>query len=67
MCAFLLINYAVNHLSAGRTLILSNFSTVISVLAGIFIMGDTFTALQLAGIAIIIFSVFGVSFRKEHP
>lgn len=67
VCAFLLINYAVNHLSAGRTLILSNFSTVISVLAGIFIMGDSFTALQLAGIAIIIFSVFGVSFRKEHP
>ncbi len=65
VCAFLLINYAVNHLSAGRTLILSNFTTVISVLAGIFIMGDTFTITQLAGIAIILFSVFGVSFRKE--
>ena len=65
VCAFLLINYAVNHLSAGRTLILSNFTTVISVLAGIFIMGDAFTVTQLAGIAIILFSVFGVSFRKE--
>ena len=65
VCAFLLINYAVNHLSAGRTLILSNFTTVISVLAGILIMGDSFTATQLAGITIIIFSVFGVSFRKD--
>lgn len=64
VCAFLLINSAINHLSAGRTLILSNFTTVISVLAGIFIMGDTFSLTQLSGIAIIIFSVFGVSLRK---
>ena len=65
VCAFLLINYSLSHISAGRALIFSNFTTVISVLAGIFIMGDSFTVVQLAGIVIITLSVFGVSAQKE--
>ncbi len=64
--AFLLINYALNHLSVGHTLIFSNFTSVISVLAGIFIMGDSFTPLQLTGIVVIILSVFGVSYYKSR-
>lgn len=64
VCAFMLINYALNHLSVGHTLIFSNFTAVISVLAGIFIMGDSFSPLQLTGIVIIILSVFGVSYYK---
>ncbi len=63
--AFLLINYALNYLSVGKTLIFSNFTTVISVLSGILILGDSFTVLQIAGIVIIIISVFGVSYKKE--
>lgn len=63
--AFLLINYSVNHISASRTLIFSNFSTVMSILAGIFIMGDRFTPLQLLGMAIITLSIFGVSRKKN--
>jgi len=66
VCAFLLINYSLNYISAGRGLIFSNFTTVISVLAGIFIMGDSFSAVQLVGIAIITFSVFGVSYQKPE-
>jgi len=65
VCAFLFINYALNHLSAGRTLIFSNFTTVISVLAGIFIMKDAFTTIQIIGMIVITLSVFGVSYRKE--
>ena len=65
VCAFLLINSALNHIPAGRALIFSNFTMVISVLAGIFIMGDSFSATQLFGIAIITLSVFGVSYQKE--
>ena len=61
VCAFLLYNYAVNHLSAGHASVMSNVTTVVSVLAGIFIMGDTFTPLQLLGIAVIVLSVLGVS------
>ena len=65
VCAFLLINYALSHIPAGRALIFSNFTTVISVLAGIFIMKDAFTPMQLLGMAIITASVFGVSVQKE--
>ncbi len=65
VCAFLLINYSLSHIPAGRALIFSNFTTVISVLAGIFIMKDTFTAVQLLGMLIITASVFGVSIQKE--
>ena len=63
--AFLLINYSLNHISAGRTLIFSNFTTVISILAGIFILGEQFSLMQLLGIVIITVSVFGVSYQKE--
>lgn len=66
VCAFLLINYSVSYISAGRALIFSNFTTVISVLAGIFIMKDSFTPVQLIGIIIIVASVFGVSAQKEQ-
>ena len=65
VCAFLLINFSLNRLPAGRALIFSNFTTVISVLAGIFILGDKFSASQLFGIAVITLSVFGVSYRKN--
>ena len=64
VCGFLLYNYAVNHLSAGRTLILSNFTSVVSVLAGILILKDAFTGLQLLGILLILISVFGVSWQS---
>ena len=66
VCAFLLINSALNHIPAGRALIFSNFTTVISVLAGIFIMGDSFSGIQLFGILIITISVFGVSYNGKN-
>lgn len=62
--AFTLINYALNYLNVGHTLIFSNFTAVISVLAGIIVLGDSFTVTQLIGVAIIIISVFGVSVYK---
>ncbi len=65
--AFLLINYALNYLSVGKTLIFSNFTTVISVVSGILILHDSFSVVQLTGIVIIILSVFGVSWRKTEP
>lgn len=65
VCAFLFINYSLNYIPAGRALVFSNFTTVISVLAGIFIMGDSFSFTQLFGIAVITLSVFGVSYRKN--
>ena len=65
VCAFLLINFSVNYISVAKASLFSNFTTVISVLAGIFIMKDSFSSVQLAGIVIITLSIFGVSFRRE--
>jgi len=65
ICAFLLINYALNHISSTKISVFSNFTTVISVLAGIFIMRESFAPLQLVGILIITLSIFGVSIQKS--
>lgn len=64
VCGFLLYNYSLNHLKAGHVLLMSNSSTVVSVLAGIFLLGDSFTAIQLAGICIIVLSVIGISWQQ---
>ena len=61
ICAFTLINYTLNHLTVGYTLIFSNFTSVISVLAGVFILKESFTHIQLCGVCVIIASVFAVS------
>ena len=66
VCAFLLINFSVNYVSVAKISIFSNFTTVISVLAGIFLMKDTFSPVQLAGVVVIVLSVFGVSLQKEE-
>ena len=59
--AFTLINYALNYLSIGHTLIFSNLTSCLSVVLGILILKESFSAVQLFGIVIIILSVFGVS------
>ncbi|WP_455581478.1 DMT family transporter [Dysosmobacter sp.] len=65
VCAFLLINFALSEISVAKASIFSNFTTVISVLAGIFIMKDHFSPVQLTGVVIITLSVFGVSYQKD--
>ena len=65
VCAFMLANYGLNYVSVSKSALYSNFTTVVSVLAGILIMKDAFTPLQLVGVVIIIVSVFGVSYQKE--
>jgi len=57
VAAFMLINYALSYISVAKTMIFSNFTTVISILAGIFILGDSFEIPQLVGIAVIVVSV----------
>lgn len=65
VCAFLLINFSVNYLPAGKVAMYTNFTSVISVLAGILILKESFSAVQLLGIVIIIASVFGVSYERK--
>lgn len=65
VCAFLLLNFAVNYISIATVSIFSNFCTVISVLAGILIMHDSFCGLQIVGIIIVLISVFGISIPNK--
>ena len=59
--AFLLYNFAVSHISAVRASSFSNIITVVSVLAGVFILGESFTLWQVVGCALIIVGVSGVN------
>lgn len=59
--AFFLLNFAMSHISIARSSVFANFSTVISVLAGVLIMGDDFSPAQVVGVAVITLSVLGVS------
>ena len=59
--AFLLLNFAAGHIESTRVALFTNCSTVISVLLGIFVMGDAFSPIQLAGVVLIVGSMFVVS------
>lgn len=66
VCGFMLVNYSLSHLSVAKATLFSNITTVISVLAGIFILHDSFSGLQLVGVAVILVSVMGVSYQREQ-
>jgi len=59
--AFFLLNFAMSHISIARSSVFANFSTVISVLAGVLILGDDFSPAQVVGVVVITLSVLGVS------
>ncbi|HCX65390.1 MAG TPA: EamA family transporter [Eubacteriaceae bacterium] len=59
--AFLLINYGVTYLETAKTAIFANVTTVISILAGVFLLKETFGIYQLIGSSIILISVYGVN------
>ncbi|MEA4816613.1 MAG: DMT family transporter [Lachnospiraceae bacterium] len=61
--AFMLLNYSFIAVSAGRVAIFANITTVISIMAGVFILKESFTIYQGIGSAIIIGGVYGVN----HP
>lgn len=63
--AFLLLNFANSHISASRVSLFTNCATVISILLGIFVMGDSFSLLQLSGIILITASMFVVSLPQK--
>lgn len=67
VCAFMLINYAVTYVSATMVSMFANLSTVVSVLAGIFIMGDSFVPSQIVGIVIIAVCIFIATAPTKKP
>ena len=59
--AYMLANYSLAKLPVARQSIFQNMSTVVSVLAGVIIMGDEFTWLNLFAFALILAGVWGVN------
>ncbi len=59
--AFMLYNYSTTVISSVRSASFSNLITVVSVLAGVFILGETMSAGQFICCALIIVGVFGVN------
>jgi len=59
--AFLLLNYALSRVPAPVVAPLGNLTTVVSILAGVIFLHESFTALQAAGSAAIVFGAVGAS------
>lgn len=62
--AFMLINHAVSYLSVSKISVFANVTTVISILAGVFILKEKFSLYQAIGSIIIIFGVYGANREK---
>jgi drug/metabolite transporter (DMT)-like permease len=59
--AFLMINYAMTYLDVAKASIFGNITTIISILAGVLILQESFSVYQAIGSIIIIASVYGVN------
>ena len=64
--AFLLYNYATSHISSVRASSFSNILTVVSVLAGLFILQERLSVAQLICCLLIIVGVYGVNYEKSE-
>lgn len=63
--AFLLLNFGSSHVSVSEASIFANLTTVISIVAGVVFVNETFTLWQIIGAAIIVGSVYVSSISKE--
>lgn len=59
----LLQNYSIKYVPVSRASVLANLATVISIFAGIVILKEPFSLIQITGAAIILISVYGIT----HP
>lgn len=64
--AFMLLNFCSSYISVSEASIFANFTTVISIIAGVVIMHEAFTVTQIIGAVIIIGSVYISSMNGEH-
>ncbi len=59
--AFFALNYVLSKIEASRATILTNLTTVVSIVAGVVILHETFTPIQIAGSIMIITGVWGTA------
>jgi drug/metabolite transporter (DMT)-like permease len=68
IAAFFGVNYALSKIPASNTAAFSNLTTVVSVLAGALLGGETLYPLQIAGMTVILLSIWGIAGGKPaHP
>ncbi|MGE5527854.1 MAG: DMT family transporter [Patescibacteria group bacterium] len=67
VAAFFLVNFLLGRLEAARTMVYTNLTTLVSVLAGVFVLGESFRWHQGIGGALILLGVFGINrFRPDR-
>lgn len=59
--AFILLNYSVTYLDAAKATVFTNLIPVISLLAGVMILGEPFSVVYLIGIILILVGVYKVN------
>lgn len=62
--AFLLLNFGSGYISVSQASLFANFTTVISTLAGVLILHESFTLPQFIGTAVILISVYFAGTQK---
>ncbi|MEG0772547.1 DMT family transporter [Clostridium sp.] len=60
--AFLFINYSLSKLEASKSAILGNFSTIVSIIAGVVFLKEDFRLFHLVGSALILIGVWGTNY-----
>ena len=65
VAAYYLFNYCLNVLSVARATAFVNWTTVVSILAGVLILGEPFTWRQVFGSALILVGLWGANYFAE--
>lgn len=60
--AFFLINYTLSKIAASKSAIFANLSTIVSVIAGVLILKETFYTYHLVGSILILIGVWGTNY-----
>lgn len=63
--AFFLLNYTLSKVEASKTAVFANFTTVVSIVAGIILLGENLTVLQIIGGVTILVGVYGAKRASE--
>ena len=64
--AYLLANYSLSKLPVAQSTIFSSITTIVSVLAGVIVMGDKFTVINLISFILILVGVWAVNHFAER-
>ena len=64
--AFMMLNYAVNYLPLARATAFSNVTTIVSILAGVLLLHESFDWRHFVGVAMILLGLYGVNWSARE-